>query len=124
MFSTKIALLFEKTIVGEFTARLDKSKGFTNKRILLEALATGHLSRKIIPDDEEEMKLLIQVSEMESVSTSLPEGVDVDSLLLYSPDIKIHSSFYLDSVHCEKLISEDHIEEADNIIDVSKVIGK
>ncbi|KPJ72682.1 hypothetical protein AMJ52_05500 [candidate division TA06 bacterium DG_78] len=113
---TKIALLFEKTIVREFTARLDKNKGFSNKCILLETLATGYLARKITPEDEEEMKLLIQVSEIESVSTSPPESIDVDSLLLYASHIETRSSYYLDSVYCEKLIKEDRIEEADNVM--------
>jgi TolA-binding protein len=112
----KIALLFEKPVAEEFTARLAKRKGFSNKCILLEALATGHLAKKIIPDDEEEMDLLMRVSERESVSTAPPDGVNVDSLLLYVPDTKISSNFYLDSVYCEKLISEGHIEEADNIM--------
>jgi TolA-binding protein len=112
----KIAFLFEKTIVKEFTARLDKSRGFSNKRLLLEALAIGYLERKIVPGDEEEMKLLMQVSEMEFISTSPPESVNVDSLLMYTPAVKIHNNYYLDSVYCETLINEDHIEEADNIM--------
>jgi TolA-binding protein len=113
---TKIALLFEKTIVKEFASRLDKGKGFSNKRILLEALATGHLTRKITPEDEEEMNLLFQISEIESVSTLPPENVDVDSLLLYASDSKTYSNYYLDSAYCERLIGEDRTEEADKIL--------
>ncbi len=120
----KLSRLFDRYELTRIIEKLMTTPGFDKKAKLLDEQFS--FQSLIIPDDEEELRLLIEHLGQDTVMTSLPDTVNIDSIM---PDsiteeglLSLHDTFafgdyyFLDSLYCDFLISNSRISEAYTVI--------
>jgi tetratricopeptide (TPR) repeat protein len=118
----KLSKLFDRRELPEILEELMITPGFDKKAKLLDEQFS--FQSLIIPDDQEELKLLIEHLGQDTVMTTLPDTVNIDSIM---PDsiteeglLFLHDTlgdyYFLDSLYCDFLISNSRISEAYTVI--------
>lgn len=118
----KLSKLFDRRELPEILEELMITPGFDKKAKLLDEQFS--FQSLIIPDDQEELRLLIEHLGQDTVMTSLPDTVNIDSIM---PDsiteeglLFLHDTlgdyYFLDSLYCDFLISNSRISEAYTVI--------
>jgi tetratricopeptide (TPR) repeat protein len=121
----KMVMLFDHDNIPWYTQELRRAQGFERKAELLQAAAGFGSGIKIMPEDEEEIGLYLQVIDVDTVSKELPEDLALDSLILEAADTlmllgqlrwQYQNNFSLDSMYCQLLLRRGSYEEASKVI--------
>lgn len=121
----KMVLLFDHDNLLWYIRELRHGQGFQRKAELLQAAAGLGADLKIMPEDEEEIRLYHQVIEIDTVPKELPEGLAFDSLMLEAADTlmlldqlrrQYRNNFLLDSMYCQLLLRHGSYQEAGRVI--------
>ncbi len=119
----KLSRLFDRRILPQITARLSMTPAFENKARLLNGKIKGE--GLFVPSDQEEFTLFIEYLAQDTVMSGLPDTTNIDSIM---PDSLIEENiqlirttlgkyYYLDSLYCEFLITDNRTGEALHIIE-------
>ncbi|MGB3340588.1 MAG: tetratricopeptide repeat protein [bacterium] len=114
----KLSKLFDRRELPKILEKLIITPGFDKKARLLDEQFS--FQPFIVPDDQEELRLLIEHLGQDTVMTSLPDTVNIDSImpdsitkegLLFLQNTS-GNYYFLDSLYCDFLISNSRISEA------------
>ncbi len=118
----KLARLFDRRGLPEILEKLAMIPGFDKKARLLDE--QFRFRPFIMPDDQEEVRLLIEHLGQDTVMTRLPDSLNIESLmpdsiteedLIFLRDT-LGTYYFLDSLYCDFLISNSRISEAYMVI--------
>jgi TolA-binding protein len=122
---TKIALLFDRSNLPRQIKRLGTMKGFERKADLVHALATMQAPPQLLPQDDEERSLYVEIVGLDTVSRAPPQDIPADSILQYAEDTllrirqlrgRFKANYYLDSLYCQYLIMRGDYGGAGKVI--------
>jgi TolA-binding protein len=122
---SKLALLFDRAMVSKYTALLRKHRDYHGKAELLRALAECDENIRVIPKDQEEIALHMQLCQQATIEKEAPSDLALDSLLgetddtlnlmRYLADLYDHN-YYIDSLYCESLLDNGRYRDAERSI--------
>ncbi len=120
----KLSRLFDRSILLQITERLSLTSTFEDKASLLSGKING--VGLFVPSDQEEFTLLLEYLAQDTVMSTLPDTVNIDSIIpdsLTEENIQLLRTtlgryFYLDSLYCELLVTDNRVDEAFQIIEL------
>ena len=120
----KLSRLFDRPILLQITKRLSMTPTFENKASLLSGKING--VSLFVPSDQEEFALLLEYLAQDTVISTLPDTVNIDSIMpdsLTEENIQLFRTtlgryYYLDSLYCELLVTDNRFDEAFQIIEL------
>ena len=120
----KLSRFFDRPILLQITERLSMTPTFEDKASLL----SGKINDVglFVPTDQEEFALLLEYLAHDTVISTLPDTVNIDSIIpdsLTEENIQLLRTtlgryFYLDSLYCELLVTDNRVDEAFQIIEL------
>jgi len=119
----KLSRLFDRRILPQIIERLSMTPAFENKARLLNGKIKGE--GLFVPSDQEEFMLFIEYLAQDTVMSGLPDTTNIDSIMpdsLTEENIQLLRTtlgryYYLDSLYCEFLITDNRAGEALHIIE-------
>ncbi|UCD06687.1 MAG: tetratricopeptide repeat protein [candidate division WOR-3 bacterium] len=121
----KIALLFDRSNLPRQIKRLGAMKGFERKADLVYALAAMQAPPQLLPQDDEEKSLFVEIVGIDTVSRAPPQDIPADSILQYAEDTllrirqlrgRFKANYFLDSLYCQYLIARGDYGGAGKVI--------